>query len=309
MQPRPPLVSIGVPVHNGERFLRRALDSLVSQSFQDWEAIVSDNRSTDGTWAICEEYQARDPRIRLLRQTTNIGAAANFNAVLQAARGSYFKWAAADDELHPEFLQACLAVLEREPTLDLVHARALLIDEDGGVQAPVNSHGLTLCSTDAVGRCANLLRVCNIDSQVVMQLVMGLFRRSALLRLPPIGNYYGADLTLVFEAVLRGRVGEVDQVLLCFRRHGASSSYRRVPRAAEQQRFYDPRVANRIAVQLQFRRRYWELARAAWTSELSLRRRLTLLRLVGGHTVARFTGKIRFVASRALPARAATPSR
>jgi glycosyltransferase involved in cell wall biosynthesis len=92
-----PTVSIGMPVYNGERFIREALDSILEQTFTDFELIISDNASTDGTDAICCDYATRDSRIRYLRQNENKGALFNFEFVLNEARGSFFKWAAVDD--------------------------------------------------------------------------------------------------------------------------------------------------------------------------------------------------------------------
>lgn len=92
-----PKVSIGMPVYNGEKFIHEALDSLIAQTFTDFELVISDNASTDETQTICETYALRDPRIRYVRQTENKGALANFQFVLNEALGEYFMWAAADD--------------------------------------------------------------------------------------------------------------------------------------------------------------------------------------------------------------------
>jgi glycosyltransferase involved in cell wall biosynthesis len=95
--PRKPKVSIGMPVYNGEKFIREALDSLVVQTFTDFELIISDNASTDNTESICHEYAARDARIRYVRQPVNKGPLVNFQYVLENAIGEYFVFNAADD--------------------------------------------------------------------------------------------------------------------------------------------------------------------------------------------------------------------
>lgn len=110
--PAAPKVSIGMPVFNGEQFIRGALDSLLKQSFSDFELIISDNASTDGTERICREYAARDKRIRYVRQPTNLGAAANFKFVLDEARGEYFMWAADDDIRSADFLEEAVRLLD-----------------------------------------------------------------------------------------------------------------------------------------------------------------------------------------------------
>ncbi|CAN5444833.1 glycosyltransferase family 2 protein [soil metagenome] len=108
---RTPLISIGMPLYNAAGTVRFAFDSLLAQTLPDFELIVSDNASTDATADICEDYQRRDPRVRYVRQPTNLGAAANFEYVLNAARGEFFMWAASDDIWQPQFLERNVAAL------------------------------------------------------------------------------------------------------------------------------------------------------------------------------------------------------
>lgn len=100
-----PTVSIGMPVYNGDKYIREALDSLLAQSFTDFELVISDNASTDDTQAICEEYARSDVRIRYVRQSENKGAFANFKFVLDEAIGEHFMWAAADDFWSPNWIE------------------------------------------------------------------------------------------------------------------------------------------------------------------------------------------------------------
>src|SRR6185295_18844558 len=130
-----PRVSIGLPVYNGEKYLARALTSLVSQDFEDFELILSDNASADSTEAICREFAAKDSRIRYYRNETNIGATKNYNRVFELAHGEFFKWASHDDECHPSLIRRCLETFSRapDPTV-LVFAKAEIIDELGNVK-------------------------------------------------------------------------------------------------------------------------------------------------------------------------------
>jgi glycosyltransferase involved in cell wall biosynthesis len=105
-----PQVSIGMPVYNGAKFIREALDSLLAQTFTDFELIISDNASTDGTEAICREYAAKDVRVRYVRQAQNRGAIANFQYVLDEAVGGYFMWAAADDVWGLSWIETLLPI-------------------------------------------------------------------------------------------------------------------------------------------------------------------------------------------------------
>jgi glycosyltransferase involved in cell wall biosynthesis len=129
--PKEPLVSIGMPVYNGENFLRLALSSLLAQDYPHFELIISDNASDDGTEEICREYQAHDRRIRYLRHRENRGSPWNFAFVAHEARGDYFMWAAHDDLWHPTFIRKCLAMLESHPEAVLCATEINFIDGNG----------------------------------------------------------------------------------------------------------------------------------------------------------------------------------
>lgn len=100
-----PSVSIGMPVYNGERFIDEAIRSILAQTFGDFELLISDNASSDATAAICARYARQDPRIRYVRQASNLGAMGNFQYLLDHARGRYFMWAACDDFWDPEWVE------------------------------------------------------------------------------------------------------------------------------------------------------------------------------------------------------------
>lgn len=111
---KPPKVSIGMPVYNGEKYIQDALNSLLEQTFSNFELIISDNCSTDGTAKICQEYALRDNRIIYHQQKTNIGAAANFGFVLDSACAPIFMWAAHDDKWTKGFLYNAMETLNEE---------------------------------------------------------------------------------------------------------------------------------------------------------------------------------------------------
>ncbi len=112
-----PKLSIGMPIYNAEKFLRSRLDSLLSQTFSDFELIISDDASTDSTPHICREYLLKDKRIRYIRQEKNIGMSANFYFVLQEANGEYFFWAAQDDITLPGFIEKNIEALNDNKSL------------------------------------------------------------------------------------------------------------------------------------------------------------------------------------------------
>jgi len=105
-------ISIGLPVYNGEYFLEKKLNSLLSQTFSDFELIISDNASTDSTSGICKKFVEKDSRIRYYRQEQNMGANWNFNFVLQKAHSPYFLWAGVNDEVSKYFLEKNYKILE-----------------------------------------------------------------------------------------------------------------------------------------------------------------------------------------------------
>ena len=115
-----PTVSIGMPVYNGEMWIREALDSLLRQTFTDFELIISNNASNDSTEQICKEYADKDKRIKYFSQIQNQGALFNFNFVLQQAISKYFMWAACDDTWEDTFIYKCIEILDNNDEYGLV---------------------------------------------------------------------------------------------------------------------------------------------------------------------------------------------
>lgn len=110
-----PLVSIGLFVYNGAQTLRAAIDSILNQSFSDFELIISDNASSDDTENICCEYAQKDLRVRYIRQRKNQGASKNMQVVFDEARGEYFMWAAHDDVRSLDYVDLNLRFLQSHP--------------------------------------------------------------------------------------------------------------------------------------------------------------------------------------------------
>ena len=128
-----PRLSIGLPVYNGQDYLAESLDALLGQSYAEFELIISDNASTDGTAEICRQYQQQDTRIRYLRQPRNIGAAPNHTFVFEQSRGELFKWAAADDLYARDLIESCVEALDEHPDVVLAHSWTAAVDSQGTV--------------------------------------------------------------------------------------------------------------------------------------------------------------------------------
>jgi glycosyltransferase involved in cell wall biosynthesis len=126
-----PRVSIGLPVYNGENFIEETLDSILSQTLDDFELIISDNASTDKTGKICNLYAEKDRRIRYYRNEKNLGGSRNYNKVFELSNSEYFKWAAHDDIISPTYLERCVDVLDRDPSIVLCYSKMQYIDANG----------------------------------------------------------------------------------------------------------------------------------------------------------------------------------
>ena len=126
-----PTVTVGIPVFNGARFVRQAIESVLAQTFTDYELLISDNASSDGTAAICGEYVASDRRIKLVQQEKNLGPFQNLKFVTERAAGRLLVWLAHDDALHRLFIEECVAYLDRNPRAVMVSGDFRIVDESG----------------------------------------------------------------------------------------------------------------------------------------------------------------------------------
>jgi len=110
-----PEVTVGLPVYNGAEFIEQALEGLLGQTYRNFTLLISDNASTDGTWEILQAWAARDDRIVLHRQETNIDMVPNFRYVLDQADTEYFMWHSYDDWREPNFLEELIRVFASVP--------------------------------------------------------------------------------------------------------------------------------------------------------------------------------------------------
>jgi glycosyltransferase involved in cell wall biosynthesis len=222
-----PTVSIALPVFNGESFLADALDSLLSQSYADFEVIICDNASGDRTREISEFYVARDDRVRYLGSDANRGAPWNFNRGLAAASGRYFKWAAHDDLCAPTYLERCVEVLDRAPaSVVLAYPKTVLIDESGRFVRQYED-GLDLRDPQPYRRLRALIRNLELSNAV-----FGLIRRDALENTRRHGTNVSADYILLAELALLGQFWEIPEPLFLRREHTLMS--RRAHRTSEE---------------------------------------------------------------------------
>ena len=231
----PPRLSIGLPVYNGEEYLAESLDALLGQTYEDFELVISDNASTDGTQDICLQYAAKDPRIRYIRLPRNIGAAPNHNYVFAECRSELFKWASHDDLYGRELLQRCVDALDERPEVVLAHVDQAVIDEKGEVKVPYE-YTIATGSPHAPERFRSLLFEPGGDDWY------GVMRTEVLRRVKPLDSFHHADRTFVAEIALHGPFHQVPE-LLYFRRDHPTRAERANPSKRSRCVNLDPRRA------------------------------------------------------------------
>jgi glycosyltransferase involved in cell wall biosynthesis len=209
-------VTIGLPVYNGENYLAEAIDSILGQTYTDFELIISDNASTDSTEEICRKYADQDERIRYFRHDRNRGASPNYNFTVEKARGEYFKWAAHDDVLHPRFLEEAVRALDSDPGLSLAYSNTRTINEHGEVVGTydANEERLRIGAAHPHTRFGDF-----ITRQHNCVAVFGVMRTEQLLQTNLHAAYQGADRTLLGELALRGRIHRAPEYLFDRRDH------------------------------------------------------------------------------------------
>ena len=215
MTSAPPRMTVVIPTYNMAGFLPIAIDSVLAQSFTDFEILVLDNASTDDTPALMARYQ--DPRLRYVRNAANLGLAGNVHRGCVLARGEYLTFLGADDRWMPAFLAQATAFLDREPGVALVHGPAAWIDGDGrrfggtgrpwaritpGPQAMLGAFGAGFCFATMV------------------------MRRAAVQATGPMDERWQEviDLWLFLRMCLAGDVGYLDDIWCEYRVHAAAMS-------------------------------------------------------------------------------------
>lgn len=217
--PAKPKLSIGLPVRNGLPLLKETLDLLVKQSFAEFELIISDNASTDDTWAVCQRYAASDSRIRLLKNERNVGAADNANRVFRESKGDYFFWASADDLYLPDFAERCIDKLEDSPEAILCYPRWKVINVNGK-EIPETPEPEHVNHVSPVQRFRSVVRGVHVD-----KIIFGVFRSKAIRQTGLFGYFPSSDRVLLAELMLLGGVCEVPEFLFHRRVHSRQQDY------------------------------------------------------------------------------------
>lgn len=207
-----PLVSVGMPVYNGQEYIRYALDAFLAQTYTNFELIISDNASTDSTEAICAEYARKDSRVRYFRNPVNVGSKNNFYKVFTIASGEYFMWASCHDLWEPVYISSCVEILQKYPSVILCYPGADVINADSGkcqiLHCNVDTRGL-----DRMSRCHVVLWGLQYAYPLYGIIRTGVLKQAKLFE-PTIG----IDLILLFELSLLGEFAYIPEPLMHIRR-------------------------------------------------------------------------------------------
>jgi glycosyltransferase involved in cell wall biosynthesis len=254
-----PAVSICLPVHNGERYLGEAIDSILGQTFEDIELIISDNASTDRTEEICREAAERDRRIRYFRADRNRGLAWNHNQAMRLARGRYAAWIGHDDVMTPDFIGRCVAALDTDPSAVLCFANASYIDATGADTAPLDLRNPGKHELPSE-RFSQILYDDKCDA------IYGLMRRDVLMQTRLHGAYADSDRVLLAEMGFRGSFHFLTDRLFHRRMHPQQTTARYKDRW-ERTAIFDPRKAGKAS--FPWVHEAWDFFTAIWRSPIT----------------------------------------
>ena len=206
-------VSIGIPVYNGEQYIAETIESILSQNYSDFELVISDNHSNDNTANICREFMSKDRRIKFIQNHSNIGSTRNFSRAFELCSGEYFMWASADDTFEKDYINSCVDVLEKDPSVILCYSATNIINSNGLLMA-VYKDKFNLNDYSASQRYRKLiysLNLCNC--------LHGLIRASVLANTRLIQPDAGAwDCVLLAELALKGKFVQLQKPMFNRRR-------------------------------------------------------------------------------------------
>ncbi|WEK03788.1 MAG: glycosyltransferase family 2 protein [Candidatus Devosia phytovorans] len=209
-----PSLLIGVPVYQADAYLEEAINSLVVQSFHNWEMVIADNASTDRTSDIAKAFANRDQRIRYVRHERNVGAAANFLFLAGMATHPYFMWAAADDRWSPDYIERCMTVLKDHPAIGFASGRLVNTAPDGTALRDFGYfEGLETVSPR--DRLSHFLAAREVDGKA--NIIYSIYRTpliQAVCADAQIMTGWGADMGLVAAALSRAPYRQAEQAIL-----------------------------------------------------------------------------------------------
>jgi hypothetical protein len=296
-----PQVTIGLPVYNGADHVERAITSVLTQTMEDFELVISDNCSTDATEELCRRYANLDPRVSYSRTDRNIGAADNFARVVHMASGEFFKWISHDDWIEPKFLETCTPLAASNQDIITVAPVVDVVNEDGVAVQSISSYtGVLDWSPSRLEQYRQMmdeLAYCEThsDGLIMIAYVYG-FHRLSLLRLTRlIMPFISSDYVLTAELALFGQLAKCDKSLSTFTL-GDKMSGKEVPGRRWDtdaiQRMLSPSRTGGLDMLVSVRRRHLEHIRAVLRSPLSNREKLVAIEAASRPTRGRLVQRV-----------------
>lgn len=214
-----PTVTLAMPVYNGGAYIAEAVQSILEQTYEDFELIITDNASTDDTQEICLDFAKRDPRVRYYRNEQNLGAAGNYNRGFELARGKFLKWCAHDDNISSNYVEGAVRALNENAEAIMAYGRTQMIDANGDHLDGSASAILTdMDNPDSVKRFMLAVHAGGSCSAI-----FALFRKSALTRSTLHRGYYQSDRALLSEMALLGTFEYLPNIVFYNREHETRS--------------------------------------------------------------------------------------
>lgn len=214
-----------MPIYNGEPYLVDAVESILGQTFTDFELILCDNSSTDATQEWCRKWERQDSRVKYHRNRRNVGLAANFGLAADLCSAPLIKWAASDDILDPTCLADCVELLDARPDVVLAVPGGRLIGPDGAALPPAADVLRPIeWPDDVVERVKTYLdMLTSVEAIAVMLYLYGIFRADATPFRLTLPAYPMSDREILLRALLAGKFAETNSPSLSIRIHDASA--------------------------------------------------------------------------------------
>lgn len=266
-------VSIGIPVYNCESYIQQSVESMLEQTYGDFELVIADNASTDRTEEICRSLVEKDNRVRYVRNEHNLGGPGNFRHVFSLCKGEYHKWTTADDYCAPTVLEKCVEVLDREPDVVVCYPKTTFIKEHGEFIEEYDDDFHLLEDSPS----ARFIRI--LDAVAYCHAHLGVIRRAAMERTNLIGDELSSDFRFLAEISLYGKFYVVPEHLFFRRFHETSSSWARTD-MDHQRAYYDPERQSKFKMHAW--RRYLNLFHSVTRAPIPMREKTTLYRYLAG---------------------------
>ena len=212
------LVSICIPVKNGEPFIRDAINSCLKQTYKNYEILIVDNASVDSTVKIIKKYSSN--KIKLIRNPIDVGITANFNVCIKHARGKYIKFLCADDILEVDCLERMVLAFEMYPKASLVITQRKIINLHNTVIGRVNFSS-RLDEIDGY----KVINKCLFGSNSIGEPTAVMFKKNDSLRGFSIKYRHLLDLEMWFHLLEKGSLVNIQETLCSVRRHDQQMTY------------------------------------------------------------------------------------